>query len=124
MNKNNPPVDLIIDNLSTKYSTLNDTCSDDNIDIESISDISSIACESDILSLNNSFESESDILYKKLLLAKDATIKDLTDKINVLNQKLIDQSVLYNEKIEYVREECKKQLCIQYKQYIKKRNNH
>ena len=57
--------------------------------------------------------------YDELIKEKDKTINKLRHIIEELKIEKIDLSILYNEKIEMLRTENKKNLLVQHKQYIK-----
>lgn len=58
--------------------------------------------------------------YEELIKTKNNTIEELKLEIATLKQKLIDQSLLYNEKIELLKTQHKMELLVQHKQYMKK----
>ncbi len=63
--------------------------------------------------------------YVELIDSKDVIIKELRSKIEELKQELIDVSILYNDKIELIRNDQRKELHTQHKEYLKqlKKNN-
>ena len=63
--------------------------------------------------------------YIELVESKDDRIEELKIKNDELKQELIDLSILYNEKIEQIRIDHRKELHSQHKEYLKqlKKNN-
>lgn len=63
-------------------------------------------------------------LYNEIINSKEVIINDLKIDINNLNQKLINLTFLYNDKIEQLRIEQKKELYLLHAEYIKKIRGH
>lgn len=134
---NNDSTDMEIKKLSSKYTLLNKK---DIFNIsnhgEGIREIGKIIKERNKNECMLCFDSDenmecvhqtqmngninADDMYEHLLLAKDNVIEELSKKIEELNKRLIDQSVTYNEKIDRVRMEHRRQLSILHNRYRNK----
>ena len=60
--------------------------------------------------------------YDELINTKDDTIHDLNDEIEKLKENIDELALIYNDKIQYIREQHKKDLYTQHVKYVKKIN--
>ena len=74
---------------------------------------------------NEKIYDQIDDPYIELIESKDVIIKELRSQIDELKQELVDVCILYNDKIEFLRFDHRKELHTLHKQYLKqlKKNN-
>lgn len=59
-------------------------------------------------------------LYDGLINSKDTMIQDLRNEIEKLKNTIDELVLIYNDKIEYIREQYKNELFVQHSKYMKK----